>query len=315
MAETEDVDFDLIAAFIDDRLTGAERERVIKLLRDSEKAFEIYTDALRVREDLEVGPLVISDTPSVVPIDQGRRPSSFVWRKYGSLAAAAVLMVAIVPVWRARRDRQDLNAPASEITIAMTKRPDLSRTLVGDWDQRGWSVTRGRSSGLVDSTTEFRLGVRMADIEVAVAAGDTARGDRLLGEVIGALEGTDLLDNAKAEYTTLRASIRESKSGVQLAERAAHAERTLDDLLESSWFDLGRWLGAGELAASTQTKEFFDDPRTIRLLKATAERPDISASDLELLRQIALLAEQGVTVNDFETIRQHIRTLLRHFGG
>ena len=42
MAATDEFDPDLVAAFIDGRLSGAERERVVRLLAESEEAFEIY---------------------------------------------------------------------------------------------------------------------------------------------------------------------------------------------------------------------------------------------------------------------------------
>jgi len=312
MAASEEVDLELIAAFMDGGLTGAERERAIKLLGNSEAAFEVYADALRVRADLEGG-------KGVIAIDSGRKRRPFPWRQVGSWAAAAVVLVAVVPAMRARRERMDLNAPASQITLAMTQRPDLGRTLTGDWDQRAWSVSRGGGSSLVDSTIAFRLGVRAADVYAAVAARDTVRADRLIGEVLGSLDAVDASDGVRAEYSTLRRSLREGETGQQLVDRTAQAEGSLEELLspplESRWFSLGRWLGGGELAAGTRTKAFFDDPRTVRLLKAIAERPEISPDDAELFRQIVLLAEQGVSGKDYETIRQHFQTLIRRYGG
>ena len=47
-----DIDLELIAALIDGRLAGAERQRAIELVSSSEAALEIYTDALRVQADL-----------------------------------------------------------------------------------------------------------------------------------------------------------------------------------------------------------------------------------------------------------------------
>ena len=72
MAASEDIDLELIAAFMDGRLKGAERERAIKLLRDSEAAFEVYADALRARADL--------GDSKVVPIGTAARKKPLPWR-------------------------------------------------------------------------------------------------------------------------------------------------------------------------------------------------------------------------------------------
>ena len=69
MAAPENIDLELIAAFIDGKLAGAERERVVKLLGESEHAFEIYADAVRTRDDVGRG-----GNPSVISLDDHRDP-------------------------------------------------------------------------------------------------------------------------------------------------------------------------------------------------------------------------------------------------
>ena len=306
MAESDEVDLELIGALMDGRLTGAERERAIKLLGNSEAAVEIYTHAVRARADL--------DEVKVVPIDSGRRPSALPWRVIGPVAAAAMLLIAVMPVMRARRDRAELAASADQITVAMTRRPDLARTLTGDWDQRAWAVTRGGNSQLVDTTIAFRLGVRAVDLSVAVAAHDTARADRLMAEMIASLDRVELSNAVKARYETLRVQQARGDTGEPLAVGTSSAERDLSELLDSFWFAFGRWVGAGELAARTQTKEFFADPRTAYFLELASRRREVSPADAELLDQIAALAAKGGDV-DFGTIRQHFLTLIRRHGG
>ena len=68
------------------------------------------------------------------------------------------------------------------------------------------------------------------------------------------------------------------------------------------------------MAARTQTKEFFADPRTAYFLELASRRREVSPADAELLDQIAALAAKGGDV-DFGTIRQHFLTLIRRHGG
>ena len=89
MAATDEFDPDLVAAFIDGRLSGAERERVVRLLAESEEAFEIYADAVRARADLDAEAIIPLPIPDPVPI---RRPR---WLMAGApLAAAAARALA-----------------------------------------------------------------------------------------------------------------------------------------------------------------------------------------------------------------------------
>src|SRR5688572_29357399 len=103
MAAPEEVDLELVSAFIDGRLSGDDRQRALRMLAESESAFEVYSDALRARADLTDG--------DVVPIQvvQGRR-AALPWRTIGSVAAAAAVVVALFPTVQARRDRAVLDA-------------------------------------------------------------------------------------------------------------------------------------------------------------------------------------------------------------
>jgi hypothetical protein len=308
MAPSDELDLDLIAALIDGRLSGDERDRAIERLSESEAAFEIYTDALRVRSDL---PGAAGD---VIPLPTPKRRPGHSWQTIGSLAAAAVLFVALVPQFMARRNAASVDAPASQITMALARQPDLSRRLAGEWDTRAWSVTRG-GSATVDTTLHFRLGVRAVDLNVALIAGDTARAARLTDELVESLGRVELSEMAKAEYVELRSRFARGESPADLRERAFHAERTLDALLDSFWFSFGRWTAGGDLAARTGTTEFFAAPLTGRFLKVAEKRQGLERADAEILDQIGTLARKDVNGEAMNTLRQLFETLIRRHGG
>src|SRR5687767_9504057 len=129
MAAFDEVDLELIGALLDGRLTGAERERAIKLLGESEAAFEVYTDAVRVRADLKVVP--------IRPWLDKR------WLVGVPAVAAAALLVAVFPSMQARRDQAVFAASTTDIVLPLTQRGDLRSTLRPGWEDRSWSVMRG----------------------------------------------------------------------------------------------------------------------------------------------------------------------------
>lgn len=306
MADPEEVDFELISAFIDGRLSGTDRERAVRLLADSEEAFEVYSDALRTRADLKAD--------VVVPISE-RRPwrSAVPWRAVGTVAAAAAVLIAVFPAVQARRDRAVMDVTSNELVRPFAGSPG-ARTLLAS-DARGWSVTRGGSGPLVDSTLAFRLGVRSVDLQVAVAQRDTLRADLILREIVETLDAIDLSEPFRAQYLAIRDSGAVRSSAADLSATVATAERGLDGFLQSSWFDFGRWIGAAELAARARSQEFFADARTERFLRVAAANDGLSAGDAELIRRIGVLGGQAVTDAEFETLREHFSTLIRRYGG
>lgn len=308
MAASEEVDLELISAFIDGRLSGEERQRAVRMLAESEAAFEVYSDAVRARTDLSDGDVV----PIVVA--RGRR-TGLPWRTIGSVAAAAVVLIAVFPLVQARQERAVIDATSAELVRPLMG-PSAARTVLANApDERGWSVTRGGSGRLVDSTIAFRLGVRAVDLHLALTQRDTLRADRLAREILESLNAVDLSDAVKSDFVALRSGLARGDAADQLVARASRAEEGLDELLQSFWFDFGRWVGTGELAARARSEEFFADRRTTRFLESAAKGGDLSARDAELLLQIARVSTQGVTGAEFETIRQHFDTLIRRHGG
>ena len=104
-----DIDLELIAALIDGRLAGAERKRAIELVSSSEAALEIYTDALRVQADLA--------PEKVVALVPRRQAGTRRWLAIAPLAAAAVLLIAIVPTVKARRDQALFSSTAMATSL------------------------------------------------------------------------------------------------------------------------------------------------------------------------------------------------------
>jgi hypothetical protein len=293
VAPERETDLELLAALMDGRLSGAERERAMKLLAEDDAAFKTYVEALRVD----------TDVPERTPV------ARTLWRVV-PLAAAAGLLIAVLPRTQGWWGPDPLPQTAAAIARPLTQRADLAGALGTEWDRRPWSVVRGGPSRLVDSAIAFRLGVRAVDLEVALATADAARAGRLAGEILASLAGVPFSDAVRADYAALRIQIAGGTPRNTLLAIAARAERAMEEFLRSPSFAFGRWVGAGELAARTRSAAFFASDGTTRFLESAAD----AGSDAEALRRISDLVRDGVTDEEFDRVGEIFRSVLQRRG-
>lgn len=309
MAATDKFDPDLVAAFIDGRLSGAERERVVRLLAESEEAFEIYADAVRARRDL--GADAIIPFPPPIPVSP-RRPR---WLTAGApLAAAAALLIAVLPKV-VSNPAATFAMRADAIAQPLTGRPQLATALRSALDEPRWSATRGGISTFVDSTAALRLGARATDLQVALAVGDRERASRVAAEMVELLDSVDLSDAARAEYTDLRQRITTGDSISAINVAAATADEHLHDFLNSRWYGTGKWLAAGELAARAHSADFFKSSETARFLEAAIRSGEFAPDEVEALRQVEGAAKRGIAENEFTMVRETFAKLIQRHAG
>jgi hypothetical protein len=309
MAATDEFDPDLVAAFIDGKLSGADRERVVRLLAESEAAFEVYADAVRAREDLDADAIIPIPVRPPVPV---RRPR---WLTVGApLAAAAALLIAVLP--RVVSNPAATFAMGAEsIAKPLTDRPQLAMALSSALDEPRWSATRGGVSTFVDSTAALRLGARATDLQVALAVGDRERANRVVVEMVDLLDSVILSDAARAEYGEIRKRITTGDSTSVLIGAAATADEHLGDFLASRWYGVGKWLAAGELAARTHSAEFFKSSETTRFIEAAIRSGGFAPDEVEALRQVEGVAKRGIAESEFETVRETFANLIKRHAG
>lgn len=297
------IDLDLIAAFIDGRLAPADRERAMTLLATSDAAFEVFVDATHARA--EIG-------ETVIPIERARRWRA-AWWVLAPAAAAAVLLFAVLPKTGSRSGR-DLAVSATGLVGALGG-ADLRLAASGGAPQRGWSVTRGASSSLDDSSNAFRLGVRSVDLRVAVSADDRQSADRLVSEMLDRISAVEFSQIVVARYTNLRREIAEAQRERLLAD-ATDAERALSALLagrpdDAFWFNYGMWSAAAELAAGARSHGFFQSELSTRLVRDALARGGGTRGDSVDLRRASELARPNVTDHDFELQRDALGALIK----
>lgn len=307
MAATDEFDPDLLAAFIDGRLSGADRERVVKLLAESEAAFEVYADAVRVRDDLGADAVIPIPVRHPTPV---RRPR---WLTLGApLAAAAALLIVVLPTIQSRRADATFAMRAESIAQPLTDRPQLAVALRSALDEPRWSATRGGVSAFVDSTAALRLGARATDLQVALAVGDRERANRVVAEMVDLLDSVNLSDAARAKYGEIRQHLTAGDSTSAIVGAAASADEHLRDFLDSRWYGMGKWLAAGELAARAHSAEFFRSSETTRFIEAAIRSGGFAPDEVEALRQVEGVVKRGIAENEFEQVQETFAKLIQH---
>lgn len=229
---TPDLDLETIAALLDGRLKGAERDRALAAVADSEEWSALFADAASMVNE--------EQAEREVPIVSlhGRR-----WSRRASVVAlaATVAGLALIPALAGRRGS---DSPTELLSDARGGLP------VG-WEQRPWSSVRSSGDVLAPEARAVRVGILVAELRVAAADGDTAV--RALAE-----QAAGLIDGAPAggPAASLFRAI-EDESEIERA-RAEAAQ-----LLGEEGVALGEWLGAARIAAARQDEKFFAASRDI----------------------------------------------------
>lgn len=307
------VDLELLAAFIDGRLSGEERARAVKMLANSDEALELF--ASTIREQRATEPAVVK----VVPITTARR-----WRQWKVMvpaAAAAVLAIVMVPRLVGTGGHAVL---ANEYAMELARDPRFDGGLRAGWEERGWSVTRGgglsregtatRAGSAAESRLAFRLGVRSLDIQVALRRGDTTLAGRLATDILDLLNGVDLSEPVKATYADLKSRLA-TDALARSTERASDAERDLRELLGSASFTFGQWVGAAELAAQTHDASFFESEHGTRFIRSTLPSDSLATEDVEALRSIDARMKAGTDDRMLEDVRAVLQGIIRRRAG
>ena len=299
------LDLELLAALADGRLSGAERDRAVKMLASSDDALEIFANTVREQP---------RETADVIPIAKAHG-RSWGWAKIAApLAAAAAIAFALLP---RLMGPGGLVVPA---TMQLASAPGFNDVARGGWDQHGWAVNRGvGSSGTaavgseVESRLAFRLGVRTVDVVVAMRVSDTALASRLASEIAETLKSVDLAQAVAARYGDLSKRISKDPPNVSI-DRATEIEHQLSDLLRSPSFVLGQWAEAADLAAQAHAASFFTSNEGMRFIKKAIPADQLQTDDAEAIRRVDARLTQSHDDGAFADIHAVLQQLIQRRG-
>lgn len=255
-------DLESLSAFIDGRLAGAERTRVIEHLARCDDCFEVVAETGEVQEELEEE--LEAEKPSLpggafdpppprrtVPDNVVLHPSA--WKRWAPAAAAlaAALVVVVFGPWRL------LGPDLSVDTLASRLEGSAARLEDDAWTAHGWPRMRGADSPPTAHTpspfevkkASFRAGVHAIDLQVALRGDDRGRATAAANGLRGTFPDLPEIGLVKGSYQQLADWLESDKPLAEIADRAAAVEDELIPLINELYYELGKWAEAGRLAA------------------------------------------------------------------
>jgi hypothetical protein len=263
-----------IAAFLDGRLTGEDRARMVAHLADCPSCYEVFAEAARFQleeeeEEAEDPPEVALPAAVVVPFLR-KRPLP--WIAPASIAAMLVIGLAALPLyqWYSQSYNQRDDDPMPKMISAELVSPELVKRAGGDefWS-KGTTRGTGKTQETFITTAEFLVGAHLVDLQLALARND---GDAALGRFLPLINQNTtnaMIPEPQRKFYSKTALGRLQSPTAQPRDLLPDADRTERSLDEgTSWpLAFGKWAEAGRLAASVQESGFFQDEKNRELLR------------------------------------------------
>jgi hypothetical protein len=326
-----------LAAFIDGRLAGAERRRLVEHLAACERCFETAVgvvefldeegteEGAREETEAEVMPFSARRAPLRPPASRpaGAAPERGgplrpVWA--AALAAAAVVAAVGGSIYLYRLWAEPPALAVAELVAPLA--PGVRSAEGPLW--RGPTRSGAGEAASPGLASIFRLGVLLVDLQASLARSDADESDfplreieRLVGPDELLFAGEDVIERVRRAAEALRAA------GSDEARRraASEIERTLDAyfaLDEAPELGLGKWVEAGRLSARLQDRSFFQagspGQRYLRWLRRHGEDfvPPEALAEVERVAGICRREELGPSdLRELEQAFQAIDGLYR----
>ena len=271
-----------LAAYIEGKLSSAERAAITAHLADCDECFQVFAEAVRIGQD-EEGEVAAADpvpggNPAPLPFD--RRKVAFRWlpdARWWPAAAAAVLVLGVgAVVYRSLTAQPDVSNP--QVVAALGKVPGLTEKMSHVPVTRGSGVTGGTSSA-----EAFQLGVLELDLEISLAAqdGKTATAAEICRQIGSILDNIPLLDKERDAFFGGQRELLSGQPSPNLGKRLFSALEEARQLSSTLYWNFGRWAEAGRLSAIAGGDAFFAKRDNRRFLAWLLEDPArLEAPDL-----------------------------------
>lgn len=261
--DPEGVTPERLAALLDGRLDERERAEVLRALGADEELRAIYADAVAIEAELAresaaatTAGVATTATPAdadVRPFRPAVAPTSWRSGRRMMLLAAGLAGVVLLP-WAVARSRGDAVEP-----YALVEQIDVERSATIPAEP--WAVTRGGAAAVSERGRAVRLGARLVDLEVAIAAGDSGMRAAVASSVVRLATMDPPLTGAPVDlYRRIMAG--------DVGDRGAREEgwEAMSELAGEEAMRLGAWLEAARVAAARRDAEFFESGATRRVL-------------------------------------------------
>lgn len=305
-----------IAAFLDHRMVGEERDRFMAHLVDCEECYPVFADAARFqleeeglleepREPAEAAPAPKAVAP-VVPFQ--RRKRAIRWAL--PLAALLVLGLATIPLYLTYGPRPEIVSADLVDPKSATAEP---------WSE---GDTRGEGDlGEAYDAYEFLVGVHLVDLHLTLARKDDPQKVLdVLSRIHKHINNFMVVPEEARFYEQAREHILAGKPPADLAEEAARQEASLTRLIDevgSAYLAFGKWTEAGRLAAVDRQPAFFEDGDNRRFLGwliRNAEDEHLDEGTVRALKEIrGILEDSDRQTLPYDALRERFEAILRHY--
>ena len=250
-------DLELIAAFIDRRLSEEERRAFQERLDNEEALYEVFTETVRYRDQRAAGPAVVVEHPASR-------------RQWGRLAAVAALLAVAVATPLVLRD---LTSERYAESLVADGRLDPAPG--PGWIEQEWPRMRGVSP-LPGADAALRAGVQAMDLEVALRLGRNEDALILTQQLERTVESLELPEVVLVYYSELGWRLEAGLPVEDLLGLAEEAEAgfALQFPELAAAYRLGRWAEAGKLAARSGNRELLAS-RAFRREARELARPEV----------------------------------------
>lgn len=299
-----------IAAFLDGKLSGEERARIIAHLNECASCYSVFADAARFQLDEKQEASEPEKTEqlsgTVVPFPKRKL---LTWA--ASIAALLLVGLAAIPIYRQYNEMPVL--VASEL---IDPGVPVASESIGEWQDRFRGIDD--EGALTDSPAEFLLGAHLVDLRLRLARNEKGEADQILLQIGNQMDQLLVKPAEEARfYAEARGRIAEGVPPQSLLAEADRVEASLTEFLApATYLAFGKWTEAGRLSAQARNADFFQDRenrRFLRWLLRNAEEEGLDENVLSNLRQVQRILEEELQERAFLKTTAHLRAILDHY--
>jgi hypothetical protein len=244
------IDPERLAALIDGKLTGAERDEVIAQLARSDEAYDVFVDAADVVRELEDEDQPARTDPSnVVPF----RPALPWWRRGSTrLLALAAGLVGIAALSWTLMPRLASRNGNGDWPVALLS--DGASGLPQSWTDVAWPRTRASTEVLTDHSRAVRIGARLVDLELALRKPDQ-RAAGFAEEIASLMDGIPVGAASATWYRSIAQGARQGSAPP--ANELSTMRASTESVAGPRPARLGAWAETARIAAMRRDASFF----------------------------------------------------------
>jgi hypothetical protein len=311
-----------LAAFLDGRLSGDERARVVAHLADCPRCYEVFTETARFQlyeeEEEDADPPERIKVPQELVAVEAREGQAVVipfrrtqaLRWVSSIAAVLAVSLAAIPLYR-------LYSTMPELSSAGLVNPAVQGKAAQDpfWDDKAERGGPGEDVGLASIPHEVLLGAHALDLLLSLGRNDS---DRALNDLAGIsthIGEIGLLPEQAEAYAAIQKKIAEGQPAKDLIGQAEQVEARLPTE-EDPFVAFGKWVEAGRLSALAESPDFFKSPKNRRFLRVflRQEREFLDPEVVKALEEIQeTLSEADPSSLPYKDLQGRFEKILTYY--